>query len=43
MVCPITGAESYVWEKGKSMKVNGLATSRKDYWRKIAIALIEGF
>jgi hypothetical protein len=39
MVWPIIGAESYVWEKGKSMKVIRLAASWKDYWRKIAIAL----
>jgi hypothetical protein len=41
MVWQITGAESYVWEKGKSMKVIGLAASWKNYWREIAISLID--
>jgi hypothetical protein len=41
MVWPITGAEFYVWEAGKSMKARELAASRKDSWRKIAIALID--
>jgi hypothetical protein len=41
MVCPIIGAESYVRERGKSMKVIGLAVSWKDHWRNIAISLID--
>jgi hypothetical protein len=41
MVWQITGAESYVWEKGKSMKVIGLAASWKNYWREIPITLID--
>lgn len=40
MVWPITGAEFYVSVAGKSMKVRELAVSRRDGWRKIAIALI---
>jgi hypothetical protein len=41
MVWPITGAESYVCETGKSMKAVELAVAQKDGWRKIAITLID--
>jgi hypothetical protein len=37
MVWPITGAESYVCEKGKSM--NAVDRAQEDCWREIAIAL----
>jgi hypothetical protein len=40
MVWPITGAESYVGETGKSMKATDLAVRQEDGWRKIAISLI---
>jgi hypothetical protein len=39
MVWPITGAESYVCETGKSMKSMGLAVSQKDWWRNIPITV----
>jgi hypothetical protein len=34
---PDHGAESYVREKGKSMKAIDLAVSSKDHWRNISI------
>jgi len=40
MVWPITGAESYVCETGKSMKAVELAASQKGCWRKIPVSLI---
>jgi hypothetical protein len=36
MVWPITGAESYVWETGKSMKAVAMAVGQEDCWRNIA-------
>src|ERR1700681_1540650 len=39
MVWPITGAESYVCETGKSTKSMGLAVSQKDWWRNIPITV----
>jgi len=45
MVWPITGAESYVCEAGKSMKAMveavKLAVGQGDCWRNVAIAFIE--
>jgi hypothetical protein len=41
MVWPITGAESYVQETGKSMNAQRVSTAQKDHCRKISIALIE--
>jgi len=42
MVWPITGAESYVCETGKSMKGMGLAVAQEDRWRNIAVTLKRG-
>ena len=39
MVWPITGAESYVRETGKSMKAVELAATQEDCWRNNAITL----
>jgi hypothetical protein len=41
MVCPITGAECYVRETGRSMKAVELAASLEDDWRNIPILLID--
>jgi hypothetical protein len=41
MVWPITGAESYVGETGKSMKAMEFAVAQEDGWRNIPITLIE--
>jgi len=41
MVCLIIRGKSYVGEAGKSMKVVDLALSPSDWWRKIAIAVID--
>jgi hypothetical protein len=41
MVWPITGAESYVRETGKSMKGREMPVALEDGWRNIAISLIE--
>ena len=40
MVWPITGAESYAGETGKSMRAGELADAQEDSRRKIAITLI---
>jgi hypothetical protein len=39
MVRPITGAESYFWGTGKSIKAIELPMYEKVSWRKIAITL----
>jgi hypothetical protein len=39
MVCPITGAKSYVCETGKSMNGEQLAASQHHGWRNIPISL----
>src|ERR1035438_4359826 len=37
---PITGAESYVRETGKSTKQGKLAVAQEDCWRKIALSQV---
>jgi hypothetical protein len=41
MAWPITGAESYVRETGKSMKGREMAVAQEDGWRSIPITLID--
>jgi hypothetical protein len=43
MVWSITGAESYVWDIGKSMKAAELPVFEDGCRRNISITLIEGF
>jgi len=40
MLCPITGAESYVCDTGKSMKAVGLAVAQEDSVAKSRLRLL---